>query len=184
MALYQQGSGKITVIVRKVSDGGGGSRDEKNTESPDEKNAEKTGGDDGGSAALRRKKSFARATAMSGVQLVKHFAQVTMNMRVADIGRTTGDKALQDKIARDYEIMYDGVNGASTIAMSAIGGAWFGPVGIAVGAIAGAANVAMNLHQKYENRQRDYNLEIFKENAQIERMRSRSMINFAFGRLR
>ncbi len=94
----------------------------------------------------------------------------SVNFAISGVGMTTGDSALQDRIAREQEQLQEtismakGVTGGAT--NGAIIGSAFGPVGTFVGMIGGAIfggiSAEAEKERKYEERRRDYEYSAWK----------------------
>lgn len=93
------------------------------------------------------------------------------------MGDRNGDKALQSIVDRQIEIADDTLSSLLTIGITT---AQFGLVGLAASAVA----VGTGLVTKYVARKREYDVQIFKENQNIQYMRARAGINLTNGRLR
>ena len=93
-----------------------------------------------------------------------------VNFAISGVGRTTGNSALQDTIAREEEKVQESVNMAKGIlggaASGVVMGASFGPIGALVGGVGGAIfggiKAETDKQRKYEERRREYEFEAWK----------------------
>lgn len=181
--LYQQGTQRIEVIVKKES----GVADT---------NAKETDTDNvGGKVTTWRTSIFGSENPQRIRRVIKtnltHALAVTkqlVDMRqeyyIGGLGYANGDQALQDKVSRNYEIFKDTTNVASSVAMGALYGSWGGPIGAVLGMTFGAISSGTSIALKYAGRERDFSYKIFKENNSIEYQRARANISLTNGRLR
>lgn len=182
--LYQQGTQRIEVIVRKE----GGSVAETNARETD------TDGVGGGSndnysfwlgtSNPKRKARVVKTNLTHFLAVSKQLADLVIEHYISGIGYRNGDQAEQDRVQRNWEIGKDGTNVASSVAMGALYGSWGGPLGSIVGASLAAISTGASLAVKYRGRQREYDYKIFKEENAIEYTRARAGINLTDGRLR
>ena len=93
------------------------------------------------------------------------------------MGDRNGDKALQSIVDRQIEIADDTLNSLLTVGITT---AQFGLAGLAMSSV----TVGTSLVMKYATRKREYDVQIFKENQNIQYMRARAGINLTNGRLR
>lgn len=172
---FVQGATRVEVIVRKDD----GVSDEKQPQGARTGN----GGDSGGATS---KSSFNRLATGGKNQkaMADFYAQMAFNNAKKIIGFYTstagdrnGDKALQLIVDRQVEIADDTLSSLLTIGMTGIK---FGLIGLAVSSVA----VGTGLVTKYAARKREYDVQIFKENQNIQYMRARAGINLTNGRLR
>lgn len=176
--LYQKGTQRIEVIVRKE---GGGVQGAKTVEPDQVENPTDT---DTGTTTERTSNRFLRTNITHGFAVARQLARYRISYYVGGIGMRSGDQSLQDQVERTMEIAQDVTGFASSVAMGATYGSAGGPLGAAFGAIFGAASNVGALASKYGTRRREYNFEIFKENNAIEYSRARAGINWTTGRLR
>ena len=103
---------------------------------------------------------------------------------VGDIAGVTGDKNLADITQRNIEQLTDVTDVLTSTAM----GAWYGSRGGVIGAVVGGAmqltTSLVSKGYKYAGRERDYQIDVFKMNNEINYSRSRASINLTTGRLR
>ena len=179
--LYQQGTQRIEIIVRKDSSGQSGANEtdtENVSSSGTENDTQKSGG------LTSRQKRIIKTNTTHALAVTKQVVDLGIEYYIAGIGERNGDQALQDQVSRKMEIVKDTTNLASSISMGALYGSWGGPVGAVLGASLGAVSTGASLLSKYANRQREYNFKLFKENNAIEYKRARANINLINGRLR
>lgn len=172
---FVQGATRVEVIVRKD----GGVSDEKQPQGARTGN----GGDSGGATS---KSSFNRlATGGKNRKAMTEFyakmafnnAKKIIGFYTSTVGDRNGDKALQSIVDRQIEIADDTLNSLLTIGITT---AQFGLAGLAASSVA----VGTSLVMKYATRKREYDVQIFKENQNIQYMRARAGINLTNGRLR
>ena len=174
--LYQQGTQRIEVIVRKEDlSQGAGEKDTADDTTDDGKDKKKISA---------RTKRIVVTNLTHALSTAKQVTGLGVEYYISGIGVRNGDQSMQSQIDRTIEKVEDVTNLASNVARGAVFGAWGGPVGIAVGITTAAAASSMSLAVKYAGRQRDYDYKIFKENNAIEYNRSRAGINILTGRLR
>ena len=181
MALYQQGKQTLTVIVR--GEGVTSSEaTEKGTEaSPKEEQEQQQEATTKSQGASKRIKMI---TATHMVATTVAIGNLGMNYLIGDIGGTTGDKNYQEMVQRDVEMVKD----VFDVGTATVMGAWHGSRGgWVVGAITAGLSfttaVASKVN-KYANRERDYKIETFKMDNEINYARPRANVNLTNGRLR
>ena len=179
--LYQQGTQRIEIIVRKDSIGQDGAK-ETETENVSSSDTQNTTPTSGGLTA--RQKRIIKTNTTHALAVSKQVIDLGIEYYVSGIGQRNGDQALQDQINRKVETVKDVTNLASSVAMGALYGSWGGPVGAVLGATFGAISTGVSTAVKYASRERDFNYKVFKENNAIEYQRSRAGINLTTGRLR
>ena len=182
--LYQQGTKRIEVIVRK--EGSGGSQ-----ANAKEKDTEDVAGKETtwrtsvfGSENPQRIKRVIKTNATHALAVTKQVVDLGLEYYISGIGQKNGDQALQEQITRKVEIVKDATNVASSIGMGALYGSWGGPIGAVLGATFAAISTGTSIAVKYKGRERDFDYKVFKENNAIEYQRSRAGINLTTGRLR
>lgn len=180
--LYQQGTQRIEIIVRKDSSGGQDGAKETETENVSSSGTQNTTPTSGGLTA--RQKRIIKTNTTHALAVSKQVIDLGIEYYVSGIGQRNGDQALQDQINRKVETVKDVTNLASSVAMGALYGSWGGPVGAVLGATFGAISTGVSTAVKYASRERDFNYKVFKENNAIEYQRSRAGINLTTGRLR
>lgn len=187
--LYQQNQ-RIEVVVRK--DDGGASLQGANEILP-EKNAGGGGGEGQrggwiaaltGSTSIKRQNRVFKTNATHALAVSKQILLLQRNYAIGAIGYRNGDQALQDAVQRQVEIVEDIGNVASSVSMGALYGSWGGPLGTVLGLGFAAVGTGASLAVKYGQREREYNVKLFKEYNGISYMRARSQINLTTGRLR
>lgn len=181
--LYQQGTQRIEIIVRKE----GGSAQT----NAQEVQAEDIGGREAswrtsvfGSENPSRIKRVIKTNATHALAVSKQVIDLGIEYWVSGLGYKTGDQAYQENVQRRFEIVKDVGGFASSVAMGAVYGAWGGPIGAILGATFGAISSATSIGSKYAGREREFNYKVFKENNSIEYQRARASINMTTGRLR
>lgn len=180
--LYQQGTQRIEIIVRKDSGGGQDGAKEVETENVSSSGTQNITPTSGGLTA--RQKRIIKTNTTHALAVTKQVIDLGIEYYVSGIGQRNGDQALQDQINRKVETVKDVTNLASSVAMGALYGSWGGPVGAVLGATFGAISTGVSTAVKYASRERDFNYKVFKENNAIEYQRSRAGINLTTGRLR
>lgn len=183
--LYQQGTQRIEVIVRKESSGGGDINAK-------EKDTDSLGG--GGETTWRtsvfgsenpqRIKRVIKTNTTHALAVTKQVVDLGIEYYISGLGMKYGDQAYQENVERRVEIVKDVTNVASSIGMGALYGSWGGPIGAVLGATFGAVSSGVSLAVKYAGREREFNYKVFKENNAIEYQRARASINMTTGRLR
>ena len=179
--LYQNGTQRIEIIVRKDSSGQAGAK-ETDTENVSSSGTQNTTTTSGGLTA--RTKRIIKTNTTHGLAVAKQFTDLVTEYVIGGLGQRNGDQALQDQVSRNVEIVKDVTGFASSIAMGAVYGSWGGPAGAVLGATFGAISTGVSTAIKYASRERDFNYKVFKENNAIEYQRSRAGINLTTGRLR
>lgn len=184
--LYQQGTQRIEVIVRK--EGGGGQVGAKTTR------AENVGGGGKGKDSVwsflagsdrpERQYRVAMTNLTHTAAVAKQITFQYFTFEMGGIGMRSGDQALQENASRQLEIFKDTTGLASSVVMGAVYGSWGGPIGTIIGAGLGAAATGVSLLFKYADREREFNFKRFKEDNAIEYKRARANINLTTGRLR
>ena len=181
--LYQQGTQRIEIVVRK--EGGSAQSNAKETQAEDIGGRETTWRTSVfGSENPSRIKRVIKTNTTHALAVSKQVIDLGFEYYVAGLGYKTGDQAYQEQISRQVEIMKDVTGFASSIGMGALYGSWGGPVGAVLGATFGAISTGVSTAVKYASRERDFNYKEFKENNAIEYQRSREGINLTTGRLR
>lgn len=181
MALYQQGVQRIEVIVKR--EGSGGQQGAKETE-PEKATANGGEETDTTQGTTWKRKRFIKTNVTHAFSVVKQVADYHIDYAISGIGMKNGDEALQDRVQRQYEVVKDVSNVATSIAMGATYGSAGGPVGAALGAVFGAVSSVTTTAFKYADRQREYDFKMFKINNSIEYKKARANINLTTGRLR
>lgn len=183
--LYQQGTQRIEIIVRKESSGAS------------EQGVKETSGDtisSGGETTWRtsllgsespaRIRRVIKTNATHVLAITKQGADLGIEFWVSGLGQRYGDQALQENVARQVEVAKDVTGLVSSVGMGALYGSWGGPIGAALGAFMGLVSTGISTAVKYANREREFNYKVFKENNAIEYQRARASINLTTGRLR
>lgn len=179
--LYQQGTQRIEVIVRKDSGASIKGANERGAEQAAEEQTSSTSSARGSSAVSAR---FIRINTTHTLAVAKQIGNTSLNYIIQGLGDKYGDQALQENMERRFEIVQDATNFASSVAMGAAYGSAGGPFGAAIGAVLGAVSSGVSLAFKFAGRQRDFEYKVFKENNAIEYQRARASINLTTGRLR
>ena len=180
--LYQQGTQRIEIIVRKDSSGGQDGAKETETENVSSSGTQNTTLTSGGLTA--RQKRIIKTNTTHALAVSKQVIDLGIEYVIGGLGQKYGDQALQENVERNVEMVKDVTNIASSIAMGALYGSWGGPVGAVLGATFGAISTGVSTAVKYANRERDFNYKVFKENNAIEYQRARASISLTTGRLR
>jgi hypothetical protein len=183
--LYQQGTQRIEIIVRKE---GGGTTETAARETP----TDEIGGGRAttwrtsvfGSENPNRIKRVIKTNTTHSLAVSKQVIDLGIEYWVAGLGNKNGDQAMQEQVQRQVEVVKDVTNIASSIGMGALYGAWGGPIGAVLGALFGAVSSGVSTAVKYAGREREFNYKMFKENNAIEYQRARASINLTTGRLR
>lgn len=185
MALYQQGTQRIEIIVRKEG-GAGGDVGAKETDVDNIGDGKETTWRTSvfGSENPNRIKRIIKTNTTHALAVTKQIVDLGIEHWVSGLGYQNGDQALQDNVARRFEIMKDVTNIASSVGMGALYGSWGGPIGAVLGAAFGAVSSGVSTAVKYAGREREFNYKQFKENNAIEYQRARASISLTTGRLR
>lgn len=181
--LYQQGTQRIEVIVRKDAGLASKGANEKPADQVSEGQPTSTSSTKQ-AGTYAQSKQFLRVNITHGLAVSKQLVGASINYALQGLGDKYGDQSLQENISRTYEIYQDGTNFASSVAMGATYGAAGGPLGIALGTAFGLISATTSIAFKYAGRERDFNYKVFKENNAIEYNRARASINLTAGRLR
>ena len=181
--LYQQGTQRIEIVVRK--EGGSAQSNAKETQAEDIGGRETTWRTSVfGSENPNRIKRVIKTNTTHALAVSKQVADLGIEYWVAGLGNKYGDQSYQEQVSRQFEVVKDVTGFASSIGMGALYGAWGGPIGAVLGAVFGAVSSATSIGGKYSGRERDFNYKAFKENNSIEYQRARANINMTTGRLR
>lgn len=187
MRLYQQGTQKIEIIVRKDISGSDNGAKEVGAENVTASNAETstaaTSGKSGGTLSYRQARML-RVSTLHSWGVMKQVGETAINYYVSGLGDMYGDEALQARAERVVESVIDVGGFASSVGMGAASMSWAGPVGMIIGGSLGAISSAASIGSKYASRRREFNYKVFKENNAIEYQRARASINYTTGRLR
>lgn len=183
--LYQQGTQRIEVIVRKESSGA-------SEQGAKEVSTETVSG--GGETTWRtsvfgsenpaRIKRVIKTNTTHALAITKQVAGLGIEYFVSGLGQKYGDQALQENVARQVEIAKDVTGFTSSVGMGMLYGSWGGPIGAVLGGLFGAVSNAASIGVKYASREREFNYKVFKENNAIEYQRARASINLTTGRLK
>lgn len=182
--LHQQKQ-RIEVIVRK--EGGGGS-----TAGANELDATEIGGGANnekysfwlGTANRNRKHRVIKTNTTHALAIAKQVLDLEIEYWIGGMGYKSGDQAYQEQVQRNFEVVKDVTNIASSIAMGVLYGSWGGPLGALFGGAFAAISTGTSTSVKYKGRRRDFEYKTFKENNSIEYKRARASINMTSGRLR
>ena len=185
MALTEKGTQRIEIIVKKSTDGGQAGAKEKSAENA-QANSEETQDQEqqGKGVSTKLSKSFWRTQTTHALAVAKQAGTLWLNYEISGLGYKYGDQALQQQVERKVEQISDVTNIATSMAMGATYGAAGGPLGMAIGALMMGTQTGISTHFKYQTREREYNMKMFKENNAIEYKRARAQINLTTGRLR
>jgi hypothetical protein len=184
--LYQKGTQRIEVIIRKE---GGGS-----IAGANETDVENVGSQESEIGAIEKKlfgttnkkriKRIIKTNTTHALAFARQTTLLAIDYSLSGYGMKYGDQAYQENVQRQIEIGKDVTGVASSFAMGAIYGSWGGPVGTVLGASFATLSTATSLAVKYAGREREFNYKTFKENNSIEYQRARASINLTTGRLR
>lgn len=183
--LTEKGTQRIEIIVRKTTDGGDTGAKEKDidagaqndTNQPNEQDSKGNGKDDHTKSWWRVQSTHFAGVARQGIRLLDQYY-------IAGIGYATGDSSLQAQIERKYEIFTDITSIAVSAGMGLTYGATGGPIGAISASAMAVAQTSMSIASKYATRERDYNVNMYKQNNAIEYKRARAQISLTTGRLR
>lgn len=179
--LYQQGKQTLYVVVRgegvTTTDGVATTTSKSPKEQQDER--QETKSKSKGMSARVKMITISHAIATTyGIGVAAY------NYMMGDIAGTTGDKNYADIVKRNAETNKDIVD----VGIATMMGAYYGSRG---GVVAGVVTAALSFTtataskvNKYLNREREYRIETFKMDNEIEYNRSRANINLTTGRLR
>ena len=189
MQLYQQGTQRIEVIVRKETGASTIGVKEKATDeaSGDNQNTQSTnsvGNNDISRKIANRNDRIFKTNLTHTLALTKQLADSAIQFYVSWVGAERGDQAYQQNVQRNWEILQDVSNVASSVSRGAMFGAWGGAVGVLFGSLIGLASTGTSVALKYANREQEFKYKVFKENNSIEYQRARASINLTTGRLR
>ena len=183
--LYQQGTQRIEIVVRKE---GAGSAE---TNAKEKETDEIGGGKETtwrtsvfGSENSNRIKRIIKTNTTHALAVSKQVIDLGIEYYVGGLGYKSGDQAYQDNVSRRVEIVKDTTNFASSVGMGLLYGSWGGPIGAVLGATFAAVSTGASLATKYKGREREYDYKIFKEQNAIQYNRARAGINETNGRLR
>lgn len=181
--LYQQGTQRIEIVVRK--EGGYAQSNAKETQAEDIGGRETTWRTSVfGSESPSRIKRVIKTNTTHALAISKQVADLGLEYWVAGLGNKYGDQSYQEQVSRQFEIAKDVTGFASSVGMGALYGSWGGPIGAVLGATFAAVSAATSIGVKYSGREREFNYKTFKENNSIEYQRARASINMTTGRLR
>lgn len=179
--LYQLGSQRIEIIVRKDSGASNMGAKEKDADQVTEGENQST---HSSLISERASNRFLRVNITHGVAVSKQIGTLAINRAIQDTGLVNGDQALQESVSRQFEIIQDVSNVASSVSMGAAYGASGGVAGMFLGTLWGLASSLSSVGFKYFGREREFNFKQFKENNSIEYQRARASISLTTGRLR
>jgi len=182
--LYQLGSQRIEIIVRKDNGASSIGAKEKDTDQVAEDQTQSTSSAQGSTIGNSSRSRFLRVNVTHGINVAKQVSSLATNYAIQGIGMINGDQALQENVSRQFEMVQDVTNVASSVAMGVVYGATGGPIGMALGLLFGLVTSVTSLGFKYAERQREFNFKQFKENNAIEYQRARASISLTTGRLR
>lgn len=182
MALTESGTKKIEIIVRKA--GGSGTAGANDKDSDNANQDQNPNNQDGHGTKSIKTSAFWRTQITHSLAVGKQLATQRIQYAIAGIGYKYGDQSLQQQVERQVEQISDFTNVATSIAMGATYGSMGGPLGMAFGAVMMGTQTVGSLLVKYDTRERDYNMKVYKETTGIEYKRARAQINLTTGRLR
>lgn len=187
--IYQQGTQRIEVIVRKE----GSSASEVGSKVVSSESVGGTGGEGKkngiwakltGSTNPARQHRVIKTNATHFLAMLRQISFQGITFSLTGVGRKNGDQALQETYMREMEIAQDVTGFASSVAMGALYGSWGGPIGTVLGMSFAAVTTGASLGVKYSERRREYNFKRLKLDNAIEYQRARASINLTTGRLR
>ena len=185
-ALFTQGSQKIEVIVRKEdASAATAGANEENPENAGQ--AGENGAEAGGKASpesASRSKVNMRITATKALSAFIAIGRLALNYYASGTAYRNGDTAMQEASQRRLEMIEEGAGVLLSIGIGATYGVRGGPAGVIIGAGLAAATTVSSLYFKYANKEREYNLRVFKEENAIEYRRARANLSLTTGRLR
>ena len=186
MALFQQGTQRIEVIVKRDSGGGSyaGGKEKELEDMASETQDTQSGSTNRQQASDRRKRRIVVTNTTHAYAVSKQISGLIAEYFISGMGATHGDQAYQDQMRRQMEVFEDTTNLASSVVEGAVYGAWGGPIGLALGMMFSTLSTGTSIVAKYKTREREYNFKMFKEENSIEYRRSRAKINMTTGRLR
>ena len=187
--LYQQGTQRIEVIVRKESADSGavGAKETTGENFAGQGGESKRGGLIAtltGSTSIARQNRVIKTNATHAVAAGRQVLFQTINYAATGIAIKTGDQALQESVMRQIEVVKDVTGFATSVSMGALYGSWGGPIGTVLGATFAAVTTGISTGFKYGERRREFNFKRFKQDNAIEYQRARANINLTTGRLR
>lgn len=186
--IYQQESGKITIVVKKENNienvQGANQTQTDNVSSSGSSNGGNECSEDGEYSGMDRQSRIIRTNVTHALAMARQMSLLTLDFVVGGIGYSNGDQALQDRVQRQLEVASDSTGVLASVGMGALFGSWGGSVGTIVGATLGLVQSGASLLVKYATRGRKYDYDIFKEENEIEYNKNRANINLTNGRLR
>lgn len=121
------------------------------------------------------------------LRTAQHLAYSLTSLGVNNLSRINGDQALQQITERRIEQIKDTINPLIATGTGFIGGlvgSGGNPVAAAISASVSLTNSMITIFTKYEERRREYNYKVAKENNAIQYKRARANVNLVTGRLR
>ena len=185
--LYQKGTQRIEVIVRKEGGGGMVGAKERSTEEASSSESKEGNGKYSaifGTSSEARKRRIIKTNTTHMLAVSQHFALMYMNYHYSGYSYYYGDTANQENVQRQLEIGRDWLSIGSSFAMGALYGSWGGPIGAVLGSLTNGFTAVSSVVFKYRSRDRDFSYKVFKENNAIEYARARASISLTTGRLR
>lgn len=179
--LYQLGSQRIEIIVRKDSGASNMGAKEKDADQVTEGENQST---HSSLISERASNRFLRVNISHAFSVARQVTNLGINYAIQGIGMKNGDQALQENVSRQFEIFQDVTNVASSVAIGATYGSSGGPLGAVLGMTFGLISSVSSVTFKYAGREREFNFKQFKENNSIEYQRARASISLTTGRLR
>lgn len=184
--LTEKGTQRIEIIVRKTTDGGDTGAKEKDIDTGAQNDTNKPNEQDskGNGKDASHSKSWWRVQSTHFLGVARQGLRYADQYYIAGISYATGDSALQSQIERKYELATDFASIAFSGAMGATYGATGGPIGAISASAMAMVQTTMSIASKYATRERDYDVNIYKQNNAIEYKRARAQISLTTGRLR
>lgn len=181
--LYQQGTQRIEIIIRKDTTGGEIGAKETETDQVSSENVQ----DDENQPQSRISSKTQRmilTNSTHAVAVAKQAFNLAVDDYISRLGYQNGDSAYQQQVQRSFEVIKDNANVASATAMGMLYGSNGGFIGMVLGGALGFATSSISIFFKYRGRDEEFNYKTFKENNAIAYQRARAGINLTTGRLR
>ena len=182
--LTEKGTQRIEIIVRKSVDGGDTGAKDKDVDSGANQDSGQPNEQDSTGTLGGHTKSWWRVQSTHFVGVARQGARLLTQYYIAGTGYAHGDSSLQAQIERKYEIFTDITSIAVSAGMGLTYGATGGPIGAISASAMAVAQTSMSIASKYATRERDYDVNVYKQNNAIEYKRARAQINLTTGRLR
>lgn len=181
--LYQQGTQRIEIIVRKDTTGGEIGAKETETDQVSSENAQNDENQSQSRISSKTQRMIL-TNATHAAAVAKQAFNLTVDDYISRLGYQNGDSAYQQQVQRSFEVVKDTSNIASATIMGALYGSHGGFIGTVLGGVLGFATSGISTFFKYRGREEEFNYKTFKENNAIAYQRARAGINLTTGRLR